>query len=48
MMQLARELKTLAREFSLAVVVSVAVLCPSRAGMYHGEESWEGGDPSPS
>lgn len=28
MMQLAKELKTLAREFSLAVVVSVAVPCP--------------------
>ncbi|NXU06637.1 RA51D protein, partial [Buphagus erythrorhynchus] len=34
MMQLSRELKTLAREFSLAVVVSVAVLCPSRAGVW--------------
>lgn len=40
MMQLSRELKTLAREFSLAVVVSVAVLCPSCAGC--GEEPWGG------
>ncbi|XP_059685220.1 DNA repair protein RAD51 homolog 4 isoform X1 [Gavia stellata] len=38
MMQLARELKTVAREFSLAVVVSVAVPCPSRAAVCHGEE----------
>lgn len=38
MMQLARELKTLAREFSLAVVVSVAVPSPSCAGMCRGEE----------
>lgn len=36
MMQLSRELKTLAREFSLAVVVSVAGLCPSCAGVWRG------------
>ncbi|KAF2974041.1 hypothetical protein EK904_013804, partial [Melospiza melodia maxima] len=36
MMQLSRELKTLAREFSLAVVVSVAVLCPSCASVWRG------------
>ncbi|NXU69108.1 RA51D protein, partial [Horornis vulcanius] len=36
MMQLSRELKTLAREFSLAVVVSVAVLCPLCAGVWQG------------
>ena len=40
MMQLARELKTLAREFSLAVVVSVAVPCHLCAGTCHGEEPW--------
>lgn len=40
MMQLSRELKTLAREFSLAVVVSVAVLCPSL--LVCGKEPWGG------
>lgn len=34
MMQLSRELKTLAREFSLAVVVSVALLYPLCAGVW--------------
>jgi len=54
MMQLARELKTLAREFSLAVVVSVAAPCPSCAGVCRGEEPWRGfaspgrWDPAPS
>lgn len=54
MMQLARELKTLAKEFSIAIVVSVAAPCPLRAGVCHGEEPWRGfgalgrGDPAPS
>lgn len=42
MMQLARELKTLAKEFSIAVVVSVAAPCPLRAGVCRGEEPWRG------
>lgn len=54
MMQLARELKTLAKEFSIAVVVSVAAPCPLRAGVCAvarspGEalEPLGGGDPAP-
>lgn len=50
MMQLARELKMLAKEFSLAVVVSVAAPCPSCATARSPGEIFEhlrGGTPFP-